>query len=253
MKLFKFTFRRKNIRQLLIIIISFVIFLALFFRGRSWITGYRSPQWIGYYVRHVNTSEKVIALTFDDGPNPPYTNQILSVLDNYDVKATFFVIGLNALRYPEIIKQIQTNGHEIGNHSWDHQTLVFRKVKYVRNEIKYTDNLLKSYGYQGEIYFRAPEGRKFIVLPWVLFTMKKKDILFDVVAKDWEQPPDWHLLTVDHMFERVNSQAHSGSIILLHDGGGIRSNTVELTKKIVKYYLKEGYRFVTISDLLKYN
>lgn len=149
------------------------------------------------------------------------------------MKAAFFVVGLQALRYPELIREIYQLGHEIGNHSWSHEMLVFRNIHFVRDEIQNTDNLLVKLGYENQIYFRAPSGRKFIILPWLLYRMQKKHILFDVVAKDWEQPP------TETMLKRVIDHTKPGSIILLHDGGGRRENTVILTEKIIKHFRKQ--------------
>jgi peptidoglycan/xylan/chitin deacetylase (PgdA/CDA1 family) len=229
------------------VILALLLALAavpLFLRGYAWLISYKRPDPFGIAVHHVDTDRKVVALTYDDGPDSPYTGQIMDCLKKNNVKATFFVIGENGSRHPQEIRRMMAEGHEIGNHSWSHHTLVLRTPAYMRQEIERTDALLRGMGYTNEIYFRAPEGRKLLVLPWVLAKLHKIHILFDVVAIDWEQK------SVPTMLERIKTGVRPGSIILLHDGGGDRSATVLLTDAIINTLGKEGYTFCTISQLL---
>lgn len=223
-----------------------IIFLIVPFliKGFLYLKGSRSPQVFGVAIRRIPTTQKVVALTYDDGPHPVYTDQILEALNEFGVKATFFLIGEQLEKHPEYVKKISDQGHELGNHGWSHQQLIFRSPSFILNEITKTDNLIKDLGYTGEIHFRAPYGRKLFILPWVLSSQNRKHILFDVAPHDWARPG------VDVIVQRVLSNVKNGSIILLHDGGGDRSQTVQASKKIIKQLLSEGYQFLTISDLL---
>jgi peptidoglycan/xylan/chitin deacetylase (PgdA/CDA1 family) len=237
---------RTRIKILLVIVIV-VAMTPVFIRGFDWLSSYKRPDPFGTSFHRVETDQKVVALTYDDGPNPPYTDQILDCLKKHNVQATFFVIGEHALQHPQEIHRMMEEGHEIGNHTWSHPTLVIRTPAFIRQQISQTDALLKSMGYTNEIYFRAPYGRKLLVLPWVLSKLHKTHILFDVVAIDWEQN------SVQTMLDRVTTGVRPGSIILLHDGGGDRSSTVLLTEKIINSLENDGYTFCTISQLLHYS
>ncbi|MFH1831788.1 MAG: polysaccharide deacetylase family protein [bacterium] len=210
----------------------------------GWLIIPNSSQLIGTSINRVKTKEKVVALTFDDGPNSPFTNQVLDVLKEHHIKATFFVVGAYAQQFPDITKEIYGAGHELGNHTWSHKVLVGKSCRFIREQINSTDLLLRDLGYTGPIYFRAPKGLKFINLAKVLAEKKRPHILFDVVAWDWSRPG------VSKIVKNVIKNVRSGSIILLHDGGGDRSQTVIATDIIIKKLQKQGYRFVTISELL---
>lgn len=203
-----------------------------------------SPQLWGEAVSRVKTHEKVVALTYDDGPVTGFTDDILAVLKKHDVHATFFVVGKHAEKNPELIKATYTAGHELGNHTWSHALMVGKSSRYMRKQIEKTDALLRKLGYEKEIYFRSPYGQKLFILPWVLSDMKKKNILFDVWAWDWDSPGTKRIV------KNVMKKVKPGSIILLHDGCGTRADTVAATDIIVQRLKADGYRFVTVSELL---
>ncbi len=216
-----------------------------------WLKSHRSPQLFGRCIHRVDTSEKVIALTFDDGPSS-HTKEILDVLRLYEVPATFFVMGKNAEQFPDLVRQIHEEGHDIGNHSYSHQPFIFKSLAFIRDEIQKTDQIIKQSGYQGTIHFRAPYGRKLIGLPWVLYNSNRLHILFDVIPDDWAAPG------IDTIVKRVLAQTKPGSIILCHDGNGDnmgqdRSQTVEAIPIIIRELRAAGYQFVTISELLKFD
>lgn len=203
-------------------------------------------QLFGELVSHVNTPEKVVAFTYDDGPNPPYTNQLLNVLKRHQVKATFFVIGKEVEKHPEIIKQISAQGHEIGNHSYSHQRMVFKNPSFIRTEVEKTDQLLRQLGVTQEIHFRAPYGRKLIVLPYILSQMKKKNILWNI------SPNDYKASSPQEIENLILQKIVPGSIIVLHDGGGDRKHTVAATDRLIEQLQQKGYTFKTVSELLSY-
>ncbi|OQY46819.1 MAG: polysaccharide deacetylase [Candidatus Parabeggiatoa sp. nov. 2] len=202
----------------------------------------------GESYRRINTTEQLVALTFDDGPSEPYTNNLLEVLERHQVKATFFMIGKNIEEYPDIAKAVLAQKHEVGNHSYSHTSLVFKSPSFVRAEIEKTDLLLQNIGVRGEIYFRSPFGAQLFSVPWVLLDKKKKNILFNIVAGDW------HTQDADIITQRVINQIKPGAIILLHDGGkGSRFGTVKATDIIIRELKKRGFKFATISQLLAHS
>jgi peptidoglycan-N-acetylglucosamine deacetylase len=226
-----------------------LIFLALGYSTYLWLKSHRSPQLLGKSVHRVKTDKKVVALTFDDGPSP-HTKELLDILRAYEVPATFFLLGKNAAQYPHLVRQMYQAGHEIGNHSYSHEPLIFKSVAFIREEIEKTDQLIRQSGYQGTIHFRAPYGRKLIWLPWILYKAKRPHILFDVIPDDWASPG------VETIVNRIVAQTKPGSIILCHDGNGDekglnRSQTVQAIPLVIEKLSGAGYQFVTISELLK--
>ena len=171
-------------------------------------------QLFGDYVARVDTNERVVALTFDDGPDPFHTPRVLDVLDQHHVKATFFMMGRNVERYPKVAREVLRRGHEIGNHSYSHPKLILMSPRRVRDEIERTDTLLRGIGVTGEIHFRPPHASKFIVLPCVLVQMRKLSVLGDVDPKEWKQRP------AAVMTESILRQVRPGSILGLHDPKG---------------------------------
>lgn len=202
-------------------------------------------QVFGELVNQVDTAQKVIALTYDDGPNPPYTNQLLDLLQRHQIKATFFVVGKAIEKHPETVRLLLSNGHEIGNHSYSHKPLIFEKPGFIWSEIEKTDQILRQLGVKQEIHFRAPYGRKLIALPYFLAKLRKKNILWDIDSKDYEasNPEDIETYVLD--------QVHPGSIILMHDGGGDRWRTVVATEKLIEKLKEKGYTFKTVSELMR--
>ncbi|MBE9047181.1 polysaccharide deacetylase family protein [Pleurocapsales cyanobacterium LEGE 10410] len=201
-------------------------------------------QIIGEYFTHFQVKEKAIALTYDDGPNPPYTEELLNVLAEFNAKATFFVVGENVKQYPETIKLIQAQGHEIGNHSYSHSQLVFKTPAFVKSEIEKTDQLLSELGVEKEINFRAPFGYKLAILPYILAKMKKKSILWNV------DPRDYALSDPNKIQNYILNLIKPGSIVLLHDGGENCSSTIIATKGLLQELQGQGYQFKTVSEML---
>jgi peptidoglycan-N-acetylglucosamine deacetylase len=200
-------------------------------------------QLFGDYVARVDTSERVVALTFDDGPSPYHTPKVLDALDRQRVKATFFLMGRNVERYPAVAREVLRRGHEVGNHSYSHPKLVWMSPARVREEIERTDALLRGIGVSGDIPFRPPHAAKFIVLPYVLVQMKKLSVLGDVDPEEWKQYPA-PVLTAS-----ILRQVRPGSIIGLHDPNGIE--TLKALENILPALAGQGYRFETISKLVR--
>lgn len=195
-------------------------------------------------IRFIKTQEKVVALTFDDGPSVPYTEQILDILEKHEVKATFYVLGVNIKTYPYIVTKIINNGHELGNHSMYHDHLKKKSVQHIENEILQVDQLIRKQGYKGEITFRSPFGQVSNNIQQAVHNLNKKNVLFSYLSEDWEGPP----AKVIH--DRIMKRMRPGFIITLHDGGKRRRSTVESTEMLILTLKQQGYRFVTVQELL---
>jgi peptidoglycan/xylan/chitin deacetylase (PgdA/CDA1 family) len=200
-------------------------------------------QLFGDYVARVETADRVVALTFDDGPDPRNTPKVLDALDRQNIKATFFMMGRNVERYPAVAREVMRRGHEIGNHSYSHPKLVWMSPARVREEIERTDKLLRDIGVSGDIHFRPPHAAKFIVLPCVLVEMKRLSVLGDV------DPEEWKRYAAPVMTESILRQVRPGSIIGLHDPNGIE--TLRTLENILPALTTQGYRFETVSQLVR--
>ncbi len=224
--------------------------LLLLVLAIDWFSKLRSFQCFGRIVSRIKTKERVVALTFDDGPNPPHTERILAVLNDRLVKATFFLVGRHVQLYPDTVRRIAGAGHAIGNHSYSHRRLVFKHHRFVRREIVLTDRALRRAGVAGRIPFRAPNCRKLLVLPYVLSTMDRLHVSFDVLPS----PSEYYGAPADVVCRYVLRHVRPGSIVVLHDGSHDRprdrSNVIEATKLVLDGLTSAGYRFVTVPELL---
>ena len=202
----------------------------------------------GKNIVRLNTDQRIVALTFDDGPSPPYTDQLLDVLAKHDVKATFFMIGNRIEKHPETVRRVIAEGHQVGNHSYSHPLLGFLPPSYVQRQIERTDKLLRQVGVKGEIVFRAPVLTRYLPVAWVLAKGDRTHISCDVWSWDWTtQNPD-------RITKTVLRKVKPGSIIVLHDGKAEnaradRSGTIEATDRIITALKREGYQFVRMSDV----
>lgn len=202
----------------------------------------RTFQFFGSIVSRVDTEEKVIALTFDDGPES-YTNEILSVLKNKQVKATFYVIGERLQENLEIGKRITDEGHELGNHSYTHQRFLFKSQSFIDSEIQRTNQLIRETGYGGAITFRPPYGKKLFGLPWYLNKHDIETIMVDV-------EPDTYGTTSDFFVEYTVANTKAGSIILLHPFCETCGEARKAVPLIIDTLKEKGYSFVSVSELL---
>jgi peptidoglycan/xylan/chitin deacetylase (PgdA/CDA1 family) len=217
--------------------------LAVAAAGLREVVNSSTYQLFGDYVARVETREKVVALTFDDGPHPLYTPKVLAALERQHVKATFFLMGRNVERFPAVARDVLRHGHEIGNHSYSHPKLVLMSPGRVREEIERTDALIRAIGVTGPIHFRPPHASKFIVLPYVLTDMRKLSVLGDVDPEEWKGRP------AEVMTETILRQVRPGSIIGLHDVMGIES--LRTLENILPALADRGYRFETVTELVR--
>jgi polysaccharide deacetylase family sporulation protein PdaB len=199
---------------------------------------------------HGDLDEKKVALTFDDGPNEPYTSQVLKILKDNNVKATFFMVGKNVEFFPLAAKAVAEGGHVIGNHSYDHPIMVLERSRRVHDEIaRAGDAILKATG-QEPYLFRNPYGAHDGMTLIQAEKLGYICIQWSVSSKDWERPG------VQKIINNVIKHVHNGGIILMHDGdktlhGGDRSQTVQALSEIIRRLKEEGYEFVTVPQLLK--
>jgi chitin deacetylase len=212
-----------------------------------WQTGKsRSFQFFGVIVPRVETSQKVVALTFDDGPTPDKTDEILRILREENVKATFFVTGAELAQYPEGGRKIVADGHELGNHAYNHDRMILVTPGYVRQQIEDTDKLIRDAGYTGEITFRPPFGKKLFALPRYLQQHNRKTITWDIEPDSFPEVA----ATSDGIVRYVTERARPGSIILLHVMYPSRKTSLEAVRGIIAKLRQEGYKFLTVNELL---
>jgi len=226
--------------------IATVVLVCFFVIYAFWqVANSRSFQFFGEIIPRVKTTEKVVALTFDDGPTAK-TPEILAILREIDVKATFFVTGKELEKNMQEGQLIAAAGHEIGNHTYSHSRMVLKFPSYVKKELEKTDELIRRTGYQREIFFRPPHAKKLFVLPYYLQQNNRKTITWDL------EPDSISEIANDSqkMIDYVVSNATPGSIILLHPMYSSRQATMKALKGIVTGLRAQGYDFKTISELL---
>ncbi|MEG0386441.1 MAG: polysaccharide deacetylase family protein [Solibacillus sp.] len=198
----------------------------------------------GQMVWEVDTNEKIVALTFDDGPHNKYTPEILNLLNKYHAKATFFIVGKNAEKNPEIISRMHEEGHEIANHTYSHPTKI--KTEDLLEEIQVTSDVL--FSITGEIpkLFRPVGGQ---YTDEMINAITEKG--YKVVMWSWHlDTEDWKNPGVDKINQKVINGVGNGNVVLFHDGGANRTQTVQALEKILENLETQGYKFVTISELL---
>ena len=232
-----------------ILIISFLSVILLFVSAYLvfQLTKSRTFQFYGGLVNKVETTEKVVALTFDDGPGKN-TDDILRILAEGNVKATFFLTGREMEEDMDATKRIVAAGHEIGNHSYSHQRMVLKTPGFVKEEIERTDTLIREAGYEGDIHFRPPYGKRLLVLPHYL---AKHDRLTIYMGIEPESYPDV-ATDADKIADYVVEHIEPGAIILLHVMYESRMESLASVEKIVSQLKAQGYEFVTVSELLGY-
>src|SRR5437870_565340 len=192
-----------------------------------------------------------VALTFDDGPDPEWTPKILDVLKAAKVKAAFFLVGVNAERYPNLVRRIVAEGHEIGNHTYYHPNLALCWPEHVRLELNATQLLLETITGRSTTLFRPPYAAD--TQPSQLSELTPLQIAQDLdylVVLENIDPQDWARPGADIILQRVKQQRRDGSIILLHDAGGDRSQTVAALPRILDWLHTRGDTIVSLSTLL---
>lgn len=193
---------------------------------------------------HLPSRRKLIALTFDDGPWPTTTAQILAILKKNNIKATFFMVGQPLQHYPQLAQQVVAEGHAIGNHTWHHWYQQMSPAT-AASEIERTTALLyKITGFKTHL-FRPPGGLLHNGLANHAKQQKYLIALWSADSKDYSRP------SVPALIHNILKDARPGGMLLLHDGGGDRSRTVQALPEIIADLQSQGYQFVTVPELLE--
>lgn len=205
-------------------------------------------------VRSGNVERKKVVLTFDDGPDPKYTPEILDILDKNHIKAAFFIVGQNALQHPELVKRMYNEGHEIGSHTFTHPNVASTTSTQTKVELNANQRLFQEITGHSMNLFRPPyvadaepSTRDELLPIWRAQEMGYTMVGEAIDSEDWQRPSSQEIV------KRVLDQLPEGNIILMHDAGGDRSHTVEALPILIKELKQQGYTFTTISDLIGKN
>ncbi|MFI7063486.1 polysaccharide deacetylase family protein [Kribbella sp. NPDC050124] len=184
---------------------------------------------------------KYVVLTFDDGPDPVYTPKILDILAQYDAKATFFEVGRNVVKHPALTKRIHDGGHSVQNHTWSHADLRHLSAGAFRKQVADTDRAIRTQTGQVPGCLRPPYGGISAQVTQRAKVLDKQLIVWTVDSRDWTKPGTAAIV------KRVLTGVHSGSVVLMHDGGGNRAQTVAALPTILKTLKAQGYGFRTVT------
>jgi peptidoglycan-N-acetylglucosamine deacetylase len=194
-----------------------------------------------------NTSEKVVALSFDDGPSAKNTREILAILKQYNAKATFFVCGGNVKLHPDVLREEFGNGNEIGSHSYTHPMMNKLSEDSIRRElVKANDEIYKVINVR-PVLFRPPYGASSERVRSVVNQLGMREVTWSFLVNDW----DVNKTTSEKIADQIIRHAQSGAILAMHDGYIHREKTVQALPIILSELQKQGYQFVTVSELLK--
>jgi peptidoglycan-N-acetylglucosamine deacetylase len=217
--------------------------------------GYQSMsptgQWYGKTFAGNPRHSRQLALTYDDGPNDPHTYHLLDVLARHNIHATFFLIGRYVQQRPDIARGIFDAGHLIGNHTFTHPLLIFKSEKEIRRELLDCRSAIEDAVGAHSNLFRPPFGGRRPAVLRIVRELGLEPIMWNITGYDWNGPP------AAEIEKKVSEKIQGGDVILLHDGGhkqlgADRSQTTLATDRLVPRYKKEGFEFVTISEMMKH-
>lgn len=237
--------RARWVRRMRVTLVAAVCLIAtayLCFR----ISRARGMMLMGDIVARVQTTDSVVALTFDDGPTARHADSILAVLRREGARATFFVIGSDLARSPEVGRRIVAEGHALGNHTWSHPRMIGQSLARVRREVEDTDRQIRLAGERGPIHFRAPYSHKFVLLPWYLHRTGRTNV-------SWNVEPDGSAriaATPEGIVRHVLEEVRPGSIILMHPWYPSRETSRQALPEIIRGLRARGYELVTVPELL---
>lgn len=225
-------------QEIVILVLEAVLILFLFL-GYKKAFAKDEGTWVQTVSEEKNSvQEKKIALTFDDGPHPVYTEKLLDGLKERNVKATFFVVGQNAEKCPEIIKRMSEEGHLIGNHTYSHIQLGSSNRQKFRDELVKTNEIISGITGKEVQYVRPPYGT------WD----KKLEGELNMIPVLWNiDPNDWRTSDTERVVKNITKKAKENGIILLHD---YYKSSVDAALAVIDILQKEGYQFVTVEEIL---
>lgn len=200
----------------------------------------------GIVVSEVKTAQKIVALTFDDGPHPHATPSILDLLDQYNAKATFFVVGVNAEKYPWLVKEIHKRGNEVGNHGFSHKISSYNDANFAKNDLEKNEELICRLTGQKPHLVRPPGG--FLSRALVEYCQSRGLI---IVTWTWNMDfKDWKASEPKTLARSIVENVKPGQIILLHDGGENRQVLIQALEQVFPQLANQGYKCVTVSQLM---
>jgi cellulose synthase/poly-beta-1,6-N-acetylglucosamine synthase-like glycosyltransferase/peptidoglycan/xylan/chitin deacetylase (PgdA/CDA1 family)/spore germination protein YaaH len=214
---------------------------------------------LSYHIDQLGAAQKKLALTFDDGPDPSWTPKILDILKQKNVPATFFVIGLDANKWPELLRREYAEGHEIGNHTYTHPDWEGPNLSptQIRWELNLTERLIESIVGAKSILFRPPFGidHEPEYAEEVAHLPTAQDMGYLIIGQkvdpnDWSQESPGVPISAEKIVENILHEAPKGNIVLLHDGGGNRSQTLAALPQIIDTLRDKGYQFVSVASLI---
>ena len=228
--------------RLIVGLVVIVVMLA----GLRALARARTYQLFGEIIARVDTRDSVVALTFDDGPVAGVADTLMAVLRARNVRATFFVTGMDLTAAPEVGRQLVAAGHELGNHTFTHRRMWFVSPGTIRRELEPTDSLIRATGERGTIRFRPPYGYKLAGLPYALSRANRTTITWDVEPESYPEVAATPEGIVSHVLARVRP----GSIILLHPWYPSRATTRAALPILIDSLGARGYRLTTVGALL---
>jgi peptidoglycan/xylan/chitin deacetylase (PgdA/CDA1 family) len=213
----------------------------------AWAVRGRSASVFGRSVWRGPRGRRALALTFDDGPGES-TPDILEILAEHHVPATFFQCGANVDRLPQIAREVAARGHEIGNHSYSHPYLFLRSPSTIENELRRAQETIERHTAVRPAWFRAPYGARWFGLGRAQRKLQLTGVMWSAIGYDWS-------LRADEVVARMAASASNGAILCLHDGRELLEKpdvrtTVETVRRLVPQLLDRGYKFETIGRLL---
>lgn len=217
-----------------------IVYLSV---GSANLISYKAAS--GDLVSGVPTDKKVIALTFDDGPDPVYTPQILDLLKHNHKQATFFIIGLHAKDNPDVLRMISQQGHEIGNHGYTHRRFSGKPKEFILGDLTKTADLIEKVTGTKPKLIRPPCGK---ISPELLEIVRENHLKLITWGED---PEDWKHHDSSYISSHILKNVKPGQIIVLHDGGGNRAATVQALAILLPALDKAGFELVTVGKLLE--
>lgn len=212
----------------------------------SFMAGIRLPSQLMHRTQpSTSPTPRIIALTFDDGPSPRYTPEILQLLTRYHAHATFFVLGTEVAQFPQIVKDIVKQGSAVGNHGYRHVNYFHVGVVGVERDLAKAQTLLKKDNIPVTRFYRPPFGNSNKRLVQALSRQGYTVTLWSIDTRDWSEPG------VPYITKKVLADASPGAIVLMHDGGGNRTQTVRALEAILPVLEASGYQFVTLPEYVK--
>ncbi len=229
---------------------SSIFLIALFVGFYSYAVHSNMDFWVKnkLIITRVKTFDKVVALTFDDGPDPGRTDAVLQSLAKHHAKATFFVMGNKAEAHPKLLAKIVGGGHEVGNHSYSHKDFNHMSGDTIRGEIRHTNDIIFKLTAQRPILFRPPGG--YLSNELIGICQEEKVVVaywsWETDSKDWRNGN-----SSQYISQHICKHIAPGQVIILHDGCANSMETARAVELLLQELSKQGYRFVTMSELIK--